>query len=380
MTTSLIDLPKSLQPMTFLKDAEDGLSSRSQAVVSFCREVREQCQWAAVEEASHEAEELWCRHGEQSGHAIAFLWLADLYWTNDKLKNAIRYCDKAVEHAPSGPAPAHRAARAVAHYTRGLSHQMSGEMSAALASYQEALELFGIIRDYWNRMGNADLAKAHDDLVEWLQKLIEYVNSIRLKPATSTDSSMTLIRPWRTIVTEKNTTEKKEKFVLAELALTQTICAQEIRRKVGAWNFVQQRKREWYCCGGSKVVGYKIKGNSRVFGMTDGVKSYCLHTLDPAAQYGRSHLILPAGAPYYALQVADQFAHANKHIDKGDYLLVWNPDTVAPIIIELPQEKPDEDIIIFERDDQGHVHFKEQVRPQGSHILGGYADFDLHPL
>ena len=296
----------------------------------------------------------------------------------------MRYCDKAVEHVPNGPAPAHRTARAVAHYMRGLSHQMSGEMSAAFASYQEALELFRIIQNHWNRMGNTDLAKVHDDLVEWLQTLIEYVNSIRLNPPTSTDSLMTLIRPWRAIVTEKNTREKKEKYVLAELALAKTVCEQEIKRKAPVWDFVQQRKQEWYCCGGSKVVGYKIRSNSRVFGMTDGSKSYALHTLNPAAQYDHSHVMLPAGAPYCVFQVDDQVTVANKHIDKGDYLLVWNSDTVAPIIIELPQEKPDEDIIIFERDDEGHVHFKEKVEPIEPRVLGnqnsGYADFDLHPL
>ena len=82
---------------------------------------------------------MWCKYGEQTGHAIAFLWLADLYWRHGKLENATRYCERAIEHIPNGPAPVYRIAKAVAHYMCGLSYQMSGEMSAAFASYQEAV-------------------------------------------------------------------------------------------------------------------------------------------------------------------------------------------------------------------------------------------------
>ncbi len=360
MTTSMIDLPENLQPASFLRNTEDGLTDRSLAVVSFCKGVWRDCRWQVVEEASREAEELWCKYGEQTGHAIAFLWLADLYWRHGKLENATRHCERAIEHIPNGPAPVYRIAKAVAHYMCGLSYQMSGEMSAAFASYQEALELFQAIQNYWNRTGNNNQGETYEDVLGWIRVLREYISHIRLDPLVGTDSPMTLVCPWRKGI-------PKNKYILAELALAKPVNVQEIKRKA-TQNFVTVRRQSWYSCGGIKVDCYKIRNTARVMGLVDGIKNYRLNVLNPAARYDRSYLVLPTGVLYYSFQVDGSVEFDGTHIEQGDYLLAWSGDTSMPDRVTL------EGVGEWERDPEGRVHFKPKP------VILGSADFDLHAV
>ena len=374
MSTSIIDLPENLRPAFFLRDVEDGLTERSLTVVNLCKGVWRLDQWESIEEASQEAERLWRKYGEQTGHAVAFLWLADLYWKNGRLESAVRYCEKAMEHVPNGPAPAYRITKAVAYYMCGLTHQMSDRGSAALESYQESLELFLAIQSYWKRVGNSKQVGIYTDTLEWLRNLIAYVSILRLNPPAETDPPMTLVYPCRASVVDK-------KYILAELTLAKPVSIKEVKRKVTS-TFLSERSHPWGRLRGIKVDGYKVGGHLRVLGMNDGLTACNLNVLNPDAQYGRANIVLPAGAPYYAFQVESQpILPAGSPMAQDDYLLAWSSTPSISNLIALPLNVNQN--IIFERDSTNRVHFKEiaQYVQPAPRILGGMdlIDFGFHP-
>ncbi len=378
MSASIIDLPDDLRPELFLNGVESGLTDRSLAVVNLCKRVCWQNDWGLVEEIGLEAEDLWRKHGEQTGYAVAFLWLADLYWRNGKLEGTLRHCEKAMAHVPSGPAPIFRVTKAVAHYLRGLAYQLSGSLSAAFNSYQEASLLFKASQGYWQRMGNNEQATVYEGILEWTNKLMEYVNHLRLDQAKV---QMTLICPWRSTITAN------AKYVLAEVALTHPLTAQEVTSATS--DFLSLRSRGWRQAGGNSQIGYKVGRNVQILGLDKTVKSFSLSTLNVNAQ-SDGIPVLPAGVTYCTIPVDDPLALSQRNINRGDYFLAYSTSTPAPNEPDQPvllRHKGDDEIAVgsFERDEAGNVRQKILLptrfvgEPETSFGPLGNVDFALHP-
>jgi len=90
---STIDLPENLQPATLLCDVEDALAPESQEIIRLCKKVEVGNQ-KSVEAVVREVERMWTRYGDELGHAVAFLYLADTYWKCRDTARAIEFCNR----------------------------------------------------------------------------------------------------------------------------------------------------------------------------------------------------------------------------------------------------------------------------------------------
>lgn len=378
MGTSIIDLCEDLHPADLLEDVEDRLTDRALGVVSLCKGIWQDGKWELLEEASQEAEELWRRHGEQTGRAAALLWLADLYWRHAKSDGTIRYAVKAMDHLPDEPPPASSTVKAVASYLLSLSHQSSRSLSMAFNSCQKTVELLQTTQGYWQRTGDNAQEIACGRVLNWTKRLIKYTSHQRLNPPSET--LMILICPWRASV------QVKENYVLAELHLERPLTAQDVHPAQS--DFVSRRGRAWRKEGDRLQIGYAVGQKLRVLGTDDTIKDFGLRVLNTKLQIGTAPL-LPAGATYYMLPVGELLASPSMNISPTDYFLVCGtaPREDCDGLMGLSQHQGDSAMVLgaFQRDSQGRIYEKafQPARfvgePEANFVSLGSVDFILSP-
>lgn len=378
MSASIIDLCEDLHPADLLNDIEETLADRALQVVSLCKGIWQDGKWELLEEASQEAEELWRRHGEQTGRAAALLWLADLYWRNARSDGAIRYAVKAIDHVPDEPPPAYSTVKAAANYLLSLSHESSRNLSMASNSCQKTAELLQITLGYWQRTGDNAQEIACGKILNWTKRLIKYTNYQRLNPLSET--LMILVCPWRASV------RVKESYALAELQLERPLTDQDMNPAQSG--FVSRRGRAWRKLMNRQQIGYAVGQKLRVFGTDDTIKAFTLRVLNAKLKIGAAPL-LPAGATYYMLPVEDQLAPPDMDIRPTDYFLVCGsaPREDCDGFMGLSRHREDNTMVLgaFQRDSQGRVYEKafQPARfvgePEANFVPLGSVDFILRP-
>ncbi len=369
MSTSIIDLPENLQPVTFLQNVEIELPDKSLEIVDLCKEAGRRRDGKLAKQADRDAKRWWTSDGDRFGSAVAFLWLADFYWRNWKsyqrnkseLNNVIDCCNQVKNwilepvaapgslrtgtvSSPAARLIASKTTKAAACYLSGLSYQMLGRVLEASASYHKALELFRGAQGDWQREGNNERARAFDRILEWVERLKRYTYMTRLDPL----SGMKLICPWQQ-------GDRKE-YLVSELPLTAPVTIDSVGDGTTTAEFLRQRRREWLWIGGAQIDGYKIKAEESLRALdVDGfIKYFTFDQLmvNPETQFD-GHLVLPAGTTYYAFQ-----------------------DLPAPSQYKAGDG---ETTIVFERDLEHRVQVTQVIQP-APRVLGS-ADYALlsHP-
>jgi len=399
MDINMIDMPEYLRPIAFLPDIEIELSSTSKEVVDLCRE--SDCDDPKfVAEMARKAERLWVERGDPLGHAVAFLWLANLSWRHRAPKETLSYCQRAVEHMPNGQAPTHATlysidhyrigrpsllpismtTKSAAHYFLGMSRQVLDRMSEAFDSYQQTSELFEATQAYWRRVGSKGQVDLCNEILGWIEKLKVYAR-LRFNPRDQPTSARTLTYPLRSNV-------QKCIYLLLELESRRIINASVIGGAVQKFLLDDKRAQPWYCDKGEQTDGYVVGTKLRVLDSNNALRPATLIALNPNARLG-DNILLPAGADYTAYLVSDQLSLPDPDIRSGDYVLVCNVSLLDPAVLALCQHKRYKDTLmfgVFERDAAGTVHLQTVLVPprfvgenQTNIGLLGNVDYILRP-
>lgn len=153
-----------------------------QRLLSYCRSALREQRWQHAQLCAQDVINLCLETGDHTGEALALVHLADFYGDVGELGEALECCVRAHKLFHQQAAPVQRHNEAVAAYMLGLlSESQSTGFTAALGWYQEAVQLFGVAREYWATINDSPKVKLCSELRSNLEKRIEQMLNSRLK-------------------------------------------------------------------------------------------------------------------------------------------------------------------------------------------------------
>jgi len=187
MSTSIIDLPESLQPATFLQNVEVELPDKSLEIVDLCKEAGRRRDGKLAKQAAQGAKRWWAGGGggDRFGPAVALLWVADFSWRNWKsyqrnrseLKNVIECCEE-VKNWILEPVPVPGFQRTGTDWPAAISR---GELRQKLVDFFNEQELrdlcydIGVNYDALSAVGTAGVARELTYYLERLSRIPELI-------------------------------------------------------------------------------------------------------------------------------------------------------------------------------------------------------------
>ncbi|MGD1991605.1 MAG: tetratricopeptide repeat protein [Anaerolineae bacterium] len=170
----MILIPPEFMPAYLL--TYEQVSERSKKLLDQSRRALSDRQWAEAERHATAVRDATRRLAERSvDHAIALIHLADLYRTVGRLGPALQHNEDAQQALKNMPGSTHYHNRAVSDYALGLTHHALGSGDQALHWYQHAKELFDRTIPYWGRQGDQDYQIQNEQVVEWINALIQSI-------------------------------------------------------------------------------------------------------------------------------------------------------------------------------------------------------------
>ena len=198
MSTNIIDLPESLQPVSFLQSVEVELSDKSLEIVDLCKEARRRKDSRLVKQAGQDATRWWASEGrgDRFGSAVALLWVADFYWRNWKSyqrnKGELGYvteCCRDVKNWILEPTPAPSFQRTSTDWPAAISRKELRRNLRDLFNEQELRDLCYAIEVSYDALPAEGTAGKARELVLYLERFSRIPELIEkcfeLRPAAS---------------------------------------------------------------------------------------------------------------------------------------------------------------------------------------------------
>jgi len=179
----MIPLPQLLIPSSLLYQRD--LTSRVILQLKNCSQVGAKSRWQEVKGLTSEAEEL-LKRGDHINGAILLLNLGDICLRMGRLGPARSYYERARQlFRQRDFEPEQRYNEAVAIYALGLVEQFSGSEEEALDHYEQAQYLLERARNHWLRAENEELRQRCEDISALLERLKNYILSVRYSGGTT---------------------------------------------------------------------------------------------------------------------------------------------------------------------------------------------------
>lgn len=166
----MIDVPPEFIPSQLLTC--ESVSQRSRKLLEQSGHALTEQNRAEAERCALDALNASRRLGKMVDHAVALIYLADIYRSVGRLGPALEYNEKAQQMLKNQPGPLYYHNRAVADYALGLTHHMLGNDSKALDWYEHAQDLFKRANLHWGIEGDRKRQEQCTRVIRWIDVLI----------------------------------------------------------------------------------------------------------------------------------------------------------------------------------------------------------------
>lgn len=170
----MISIPLEFIPSRLL--TYESVSQHSQALLEQSRCAVVEQDWAKAERCVLNARDASQRPGRIVDHAVALIYLADIYRGVGRLGLALEHNESAQQMLKNQSGPTHYHDRAVADYALGLIHHVLGNDSKALYWYEHARDLFKRAHLHWGIASDPDRQDQCNKVVRWISALSESIN------------------------------------------------------------------------------------------------------------------------------------------------------------------------------------------------------------